>query len=183
MIERLNELNEKYEIDPEALEAALAFLDCGDHPKLALAHEHVKGHLLYSHAIRTLFGMKSDGEWSCELAELPNWDIRIASPMSILTTDDFMHANCGHLYFTLKGERRVDISMKLELKTNTWRADTFYIEAWPFGDLQGCHQVQEYSFDVDEKTKTDVFDFLKKLEAHECDEYCNSEKFPYDEEE
>jgi len=183
MKERLNELNETYEIDPEVLKAALAFLDCGEHPKLALAHEHDKGHLLYSHAIRTLFGMKSDGNWSCELAELPNWDIRIASPMEIHEYTDWFIANCGHLFFTLKGERNVSISMKLELRTNTWRADYFYIEAWPFGDLDGCNQVMEYSFDIDEETKTDVFAFLKNLETHECDEDCNSMKFPYDEEE
>ena len=161
---RLNELNEKYEIDPEVLKAVLAFLDCGD-----------------QHAMKVLFGIKTDEDLNCTLEEPINWDVRTASHMKINDMGDSFIAYLGHLYFTLKGERRVSLSIQLTLQTYTYRPDDLSIESWPYGELSGCTKANQY-FKVNEKTKTDVFDFLKELETHECHEYCNSEKFPDEEE-
>lgn len=180
IIEKINELNEKYEIDPEVMKATLAFLDCGEHPPMPLIHH--TGYW-YQHAMKTFFGIKSDEDWDCEqLAELPNWDVRTASPMDINDRGDGFIATLGHLHFTLKGERDLAISIKLDLEKLTYRPEHLFIESWPFGEISGCMEVHRY-FKVNEETKTKVFDFLKELETHECHEYCNSEKFPYDEEE
>ena len=175
MKERLNELNEKYEIDPEVLKATLAFLDCGDHPAMPPVHHNG---FRYQHAMKVLFGIKTDEDWNCALEEPINWDVKVASPMEVSEYKSWFSAKCGHLIFTLKGERKISIGMQLNLSTPY----DFKIESWPYGDLTGCMEANRY-FKVNEKTKTDVFDFLKKLETHECHEYCNSEKFPYDEEE
>jgi len=190
IIEKINELNEKNEIDPEVLEAVIAFMDRDDHP--AMPPVHSDG-LWYQHAIKTFFGIKTDDDWNCEIAALPNWKVNTGQPIDFEGALEYgldrLDVDLGHLHFSMK-HRDVIVSVKLVLKKSPWYKTAeqphgcwFFFETWAFGDLSGCSTAQDCAWNVNKNTQTEIFDFLKELETHECDEYCNHEKFPDNEEE